>query len=82
MVEIHAPPNEAPITELYAVLSTDEHGDGICAVMLGGVAMPLVVSQERLVPLRNYAARVAKRTNRKLKLVKFTAREELESIEP
>jgi len=80
---LHTPPNEATITEIYAVLSVDATGEGVCAVGSGAGMMPLAVAYPRMLPMiREYAAQIAKQTNRKLVLVKFTAREDMESFEP
>ncbi|TYL87460.1 hypothetical protein [Bradyrhizobium cytisi] len=75
---IHDAPNEAVITELYAYLSTDATGEGICAGMLGAFWTPLVTSKARVAEsMRPLAAEIARASGKRVRLVKFTAREEV-----
>lgn len=71
---LHTEPNEAEITELYAFLSTDETGEGICAV--GG--MTLVTSKARVAEMMRPLARdLAQMSGKPVRLVRFTKREEV-----
>lgn len=82
---IHNPPNYLPrIDSIWAILSVDEHGEGLCAFPMRGVMLPLIAADEaRLDSLRPIAKELAKLfEGKKLKLVKFTIREEIEVIEP
>ena len=84
-MKIHSPKNEQPITVIHAVVQVDEDGnEGIAGIGEAGVMMlPLVVGYPRLVPmLREAAKKVAKQTGKKLQLVRFTVREDLESFDP
>lgn len=77
------PPNSNPRMEaLFAILSSDEKGEGICASMMpNGTWMTMVTSEQRLVPtLIKAAETMAKDTKMRLKLVKFTKREEIQNI--
>lgn len=81
---VHSPPNEAPISELYVVLSVEKNGnEGICGYDTGLGLMPLVAGYERMLPMmRRMAAEVAKHTGKRLVLVKFTGREQIEVLQP
>lgn len=81
-VEIHAPKNTKPITALYAVISVCETGEGICAGIIGNLVSPLVTADENNLPALRRAAKELARNTRGMdisyKLIKMTAREELE----
>jgi hypothetical protein len=73
-------PNEAPITELYAFISTDEKGnDGICAMTAAnGMTLPMVTSKRRnadaMLPT---AEKIARLSGRKIKLIRLSERTDL-----
>lgn len=82
---IHNPVNEKPITELYAYISIDKDGnEGICGAPLGvnGTTMPLVFGYERValkfMPIVEELAENC--PHMQFKLVKFTQREEIQTI--
>ena len=78
MTFIHDEANEAPITEIYAYLSTDENGEGICGAMMGGVWTPLVTSKRRIAEaMRPVARDLEQKSGKPVKLVKFSVREEI-----
>lgn len=78
MTALHNSQKEATITELYAFLSQDETGDGICEVCLGDEWMTLVTSRAHIAELMKPAAvHLAKISGRPVRLVKFTVREEV-----
>ena len=81
---VHTPPNEIKhIETVWAVVSLDEHGEGICGAMVNGRWMSLTTASERLVPALLHIARdVAKMTGKKLKLIKMTMREDIQDIIP
>lgn len=81
MTLIHDEPNEAVITELYAFLSTDATGEGICGAMIGGAWTPLVTSKLRIVErvMRPLAQQIARESGKPVRLVKFTMSEEIEA---
>lgn len=78
----HDPENTFKITEIYAFVSVDEDGnEGVLAANLGGMMMPFVCADKaRVDSLRNHAEKIAHMTAKKIKLVKFTNREEIEEI--
>jgi hypothetical protein len=83
--EVHNPPNQVgQIDALYAALSVDAGGEGLCAGPLGrfGVA-PLVVTDRRnLAEITEIARGVAQLFRKPVRMVRFTMRQELETIEP
>lgn len=83
-MKVHAPPNTHEIFEVWAVLSVDDNGEGICGADVNGKWMALVTSEEHLAlnVLIPTARALAKSTGRKLKVVKFIAREEIEECLP
>lgn len=70
------------ITTLTAFVMTDGDGvEGIPAVHKNGEWMPLIAAdQERIESFRPYAQSIARRLNQPIKLVRFSVREELETI--
>jgi len=71
-IAIDTTPNEAPITELFAWLSTDETGDGIIASIIGGMAMPMVTSKRRVAEaMRPFVEEMGRQAKRKVTLVRF-----------
>lgn len=82
MKAVHSPPNTIPrIETIWAVVSVDATGEGICGAMIGGQWMSLTTASEHLVPsLLQIAGDVSKMTKKKLRLIKMTAREDIEEI--
>jgi hypothetical protein len=73
------------IDEVYLFVSIDETGEGVCAAPLMGPdsLVPLIAADEaRLKSLVPVARQLAKMTGGKIKLIKFTAREEIMEITP
>lgn len=83
-MKIHNPGNTNPrIEALYAILSVDTGGEGVMGAMIGGTFTALVVSEERHIPkIRAIAELTLGNVSRplKLRLVKFTAREDIEEF--
>lgn len=81
---IHAPPNTIlRINQLWAVLSSDETGEGVCAIPFGGTMLPLIAADEaRLESFLPIAHQIATESGKKVKIVRFTVREEIMEIEP
>lgn len=81
---VHSPPNRiARIETIWAFLSVDETGEGIAGAMMRGQWWQLVTADEKLAStMKPVAQQVATLTGKKIKLVKFTAREEIEEILP
>jgi len=83
----HQPKNTMPrIDRIWAVLSVDE-ADGnegvVAAPTLTGMLMPLIAADPaRLKDIMPLARNIATATGRRLRLVKFTMREEVEEISP
>jgi hypothetical protein len=71
---VHAEPNEAPIEELFAFLSIDETGEGICAAILPEVgSTPLITSKARVAELmKDKAQEIASLAGKPVRLVRFT----------
>lgn len=81
------PPNTLHVDCIYAFLSTDEQGnEGVCAVQTSQGMMPLIAADpERVKSLMKWARYLAAeqgQTGKAIKLVKFSQREELETIRP
>ncbi len=80
----HQPRNTlAKITEIWAVVSVDpeDENEGVCAMKMGDSWMPMIAADpKRLEFIKAQAARLAAATGQKMKLVKFTTREEVEDI--
>lgn len=73
------------IDSIYAILSTDEGGEGVVAGSIGPARtmMPLIAADEvRLKDILPYARSLAKSTGMRMRLVRFTTREVIEEIEP
>jgi hypothetical protein len=74
MTEIHSPPNERPIDEIYVFMSTDENGNhGILASILPNLgSTPLLTGSARAAEaLKPIAAEVARASKKKIGLFKF-----------
>ena len=74
------------ISHVDAFISLDPATDeeGVCGFMgADGVMWPMVAAnEERLTQLRPLARWVAQRSGRPVRLVRFTKREEMESVTP
>jgi hypothetical protein len=70
------------IEHLWAFLSSDEGGEGVCAAPIGGLgAMPLIAADEaRLKSIRHYAQHIASVFGKPVRLAKFTTREDIEIL--
>ena len=79
MPEIHTPPNDGPITEMYVFLSEDEHGDGIFGIQSSdGTWTPMVTSRAALAEeVKALAEAMAKLSGKTVKLIRFTKGEEI-----
>lgn len=84
---LHAPPNYlGRIESLYAVLSLDDGGEGVCAAPLGnsGITAPLIGADKVRFDtyLRPMAKELVKTFQRPIRVAKFTKREDLEILRP
>jgi hypothetical protein len=76
-------PDPHIVTELYAFIATEDQGEGIPAVQLSGMMMPLVgADAARVESLRQLAQQVADNTGRTLTLARFAVRENMATITP
>ncbi|MGY8661749.1 hypothetical protein Q3C01_05190 [Bradyrhizobium sp. UFLA05-109] len=82
--EVHSPPNELRrIDAVWAFISSDETGEGLCAgpLMGPGTLIPLVAADEvRLQSLLPWARWIAQASGKAIKLVKLSHREEIMEI--
>lgn len=80
-IPVHNPPNRpGRIETLWAALSIDDNGEGLCAAPMGDLTMPLVTANRLLldkviIPMARHIAKVARKP---VRLVKFTKREDVE----
>jgi hypothetical protein len=75
----------ARIDHIWAFLSVDEDGEGVCAAPLapGMLTVPMIAADEaRLNSLKPLARKMAPVFGKIVKLVKFTTREEIEEYQP
>jgi hypothetical protein len=80
----HQPKNTMPkITEIWAVVSVDpaDGNEGVAAATVSGMMLPLIAADEkRLAMILPIAEHIKASTGLKLKLIKFTTREEVREI--
>jgi hypothetical protein len=77
----HTPQNYMRIDRLWAALSVDDGGEGLCAAPMipGQLTTPLIAADKRRLDIiRPWAQRVAKMTKRTVRIVKFGSREDVE----
>jgi hypothetical protein len=78
---IHNPANTHRIEVMWAAVSVDEGGEGICAILLDGAWTPLIAGDEkRLEWLVAQARALARATGQRIKIIKLTARIEIMDI--
>lgn len=71
------------IENVWLFISSDETGEGIIGMTMGNTFMPLIAADAaRLESLRPHARGIAQHTGKTVKLIKFTTREEIETITP
>lgn len=73
------------ITQVYAFVSIDEEGEGVI-----GMTMPIngrdtmipfiTADKERMEQLKLFAIKIAQESGRKIKLIKFTNRKDIETL--
>ena len=70
------------IEHLWAFLSVDEGGEGVCAAPMDGLgAVPLIAADEaRLKSIRPMAQQIAKLFGKPVRLAKFGSREDVEIV--
>lgn len=79
---IHDPENKLKIDAVWLFVSRDENGnEGLLAAPLGETFMPLVAADpDRVESLRIIAQKMAQMTKKKVHLIKFSVKEEIETI--
>jgi hypothetical protein len=71
------------IDALWAFLSVDEGGEGVCAAPIGQMTLPMIAAdKQRLDLLYPLARAIAGAFNKPVRLAKFTGREDVEIIQP
>lgn len=83
MTIIHSPENTFRITAVWAAVSVDEGGEGLCAVNLNGSWTPLIAADERRLEwVVDQARHLARMTGKRIKIIKLTSRIEVMDIPP
>jgi hypothetical protein len=79
-VLVHDPGNYlGRIDHIYAYLSIDDGGEGICGIN----NMPLAIADRRIVDkVKDQVRMLAKATNKVIRLAKFSTRTDIEIIRP
>ena len=68
---------------IWAFLSVDEGGEGVCAMPIGGITLPMIAADKRRVDSLKPAARIVATVFKKpVRLVRFKEREEVEIFKP
>ncbi len=71
------------IDEIYAFIAEEAKGEGVCAFQFGNTLLPMVCADiARVDSLREKAREIAAVSGRRIRLVRFTTRTELELIDP
>jgi hypothetical protein len=85
LMDLHDEPNHLPrIESVWLFISQDEGGEGVCAAPMGQYGMmPLIAADPaRLASMVGFARQLASMTGKTIRLIRLTAREELEVIAP
>lgn len=84
VVMIHTPKNEIPrINAIWAAVSSDEGGEGLCAMIVGGVSYPLLAADEtRLAWITEQAELLAAATGKMIKIIHLAQRTEWRTFLP
>lgn len=82
-IHLHRPRNTIPrIDAIWAAVSVDKDGEGICAIIIGGVSYPLIaVDEQRLEWITEQAEMLAEIAGMTIKIVKLSERTEVRTIE-
>jgi hypothetical protein len=81
MTIIHNPPNTHRIDAVWAAVSVDDGGEGLCAVCVDGAWVPLLTSDEtRLEWVIAQARLLARRSGKRIKIIKLCQRIEVADI--
>ena len=84
LTEKVSPPNYlGRIDALWAALSLDAGGEGLCAAPFGDMTLPLIAADRaRLKQIIPAAKRIATMFGKPVRLAKFTMREDIEIYQP
>jgi hypothetical protein len=82
--ELHDPGNYlGRIEQIWAYLSVDEGGEGVCAAPFGAMTLPLIAADKRRLEQLKPTARALVHTfGKPVRLVRFKQREDIELIGP
>lgn len=80
----HIPENEQKMDEIYAIISSDDKGEGIVSMMTPqGGGLPMVFGHKRMLDMiMPLVKKMSKETGKKLLLVKYIKHEVLEEVTP
>jgi hypothetical protein len=71
------------IDHLWAALSIDDGGEGLCAAPLGGVTLPLIAADKRRLDLiKPLARKLARMSGKPVRITKFGERTDVEIYRP
>jgi hypothetical protein len=72
------------IESIYAALSIDDNGEGVCAAPMGGLgSVPLIAADRaRLKSIMPIARHIARIFGKPVRIAKFTKREDVEILRP
>lgn len=69
------------VTEVYCFVSVDEGGEGVIGKYFDGAWHPFVCSDKNIMEkLKLYAREIGKESGKKIKIIRFTQREEIEEL--
>jgi hypothetical protein len=79
---LYKPKNHiARIDAIWAAVSSDENGEGVCAIIIGGISYPLIAADpQRLEWITEQAEMLAEITGGTIKIIKLSNRTELRTI--
>lgn len=80
----HSPPNTLLcIDRIWMAISVDRDGnEGVCAVSVGGMQMPLIAADEARLPfVRTNAQLIAKQTGKAVRVIRLSTRELIEEYD-
>jgi hypothetical protein len=82
MVAFYKPDTGQSIDAIYAWVATEPNGgEGICSAQIGSLHMPLIgADMDRIKSLRSRAEMVRRITGYPVRLVRFSARDDLEVL--
>lgn len=75
--------NKHIIKTIHAFVVDGSEGEGLAGFMNGAVFMPMVAADEaRIESLKGVAREIATATKRPIKILRFSVREQVDTIEP